>query len=629
MRKPNFFIVGAPRCGTASMYAYLKQHPEIYVSVDKEPHFFGSDLTLQPGTIREEDLYLQLFAGAGGRPRLGEASVWYLSSKRAPYEIRAFSPGAKIVILLRSPPQMAYSLYSLYSRTGNEDLPTFEEALAAEPARRRGSRIPQGAYFSEGLLYTDAARYAEKVERYLEVFGRENVHCIVFDDFVRDTAAVYRGTLEFLGVDPGFQAELDPRRANQQVRMTAIRQLRQLPPELLSRIRFKEMKQHDRGPGQPLREETAARLRELFAEDVARLGTLLGRDLSLWVKEKPPRASMGSVLASVKALKSFPAELRARHDRVETLERKFARWQKMRVPDLSLEQRPCNPAWAAWFVEERARIADVLSPRKAWIEHFGSTSVPGLSSKNILDVAAGLEGAPDAETEAALARIGYESYGNSPVDPETLWFWKLEDDRAFVIHVCDRRRPWIGEQVDMRDYLAAHPEERDRYAEVKRQLAQEKDKGLLHYSLRKLAVTVDMVDRAERWRAGSGPRELRAVDDQALVGAGADDAGRGFDLDVEAEQPALRDPGQPDADRDLFAGPGGADVRDVDAGADRGLPLGQQGVDEREAGVLGEADHPGSREDALHVRGPHVGSYGVGGLVRQAGGEQGAGHERE
>lgn len=501
MRKPNFFIAGAPRCGTTSMYAYLKQHPEIWVSVDKEPHFFGSDLTVQPGTIREEDLYLQLFAGAGDRPRLGEASVWYLSSQRAPFEIRAWAPEAKIVILLREPAQMAHSLYSLYSRTGNEDLPTFEEALAAEPERREGRGLPSGVYFPEGLLYTGAARYAEKVERYFEVFGRENVHCILFDDFVRDTAAVYRRTLEFLGVEPGFEAELDPRRANQRIRMLAIRQLRQLPPEVTRRMQFKEMKLHSSVPQTPLVPETAARLRELFAEDVARLGALLGRDLGAWTA--PPKPRTGNVLASVRALKSFPAELRAKHDKVETLERKFARWQKMRVPDLSLEQRPYNPAWAAWFVEEQARIARALGPRAVRVEHFGSTSVPGLSSKNILDVAVGLEAPPGAEAEAALAGLGYENYGNSPVDPETLWFWKLEADRAFVLHLCDDRRPWIGEQVDMREYLRAHPEERDRYAELKRRLAEEKDKGLLHYSLRKLAITVDMVDRAQTWRAGA------------------------------------------------------------------------------------------------------------------------------
>jgi hypothetical protein len=284
MRKPNFFIVGAPRCGTTSMYAYLRQHPEIYVSAHKEPHFFGSDLSPLPGGVREEKLYLELFAGAGDRPRLGEASVWYLSSRKAASEIREFAPDARIVILLRAPYQMLESLHSLFLRTGNEDLPTFEEALAAEPERRRGRRIPPGSYFPEGLLYTDIARYAANVERYLDAFGRENVHCIVFDDMVRDTAAVYRQALEFLGIDAGFEAELDPRRANERVRMMAIRQLARIPAEVRRRIQFKDIRVHESAPRVPLPAELAARLRETFAEDVARLGSLLDRDLSAWTR---------------------------------------------------------------------------------------------------------------------------------------------------------------------------------------------------------------------------------------------------------------------------------------------------------------------------------------------------------
>ena len=284
MRRPNFFIVGAPRSGTTSLYAYLWQHPEVYVSIHKEPQFFGSDLTTLAGAIREEELYLELFAGAGDRPRVGEASVWYLMSKKAPSEIRAFAPDAKIIALLRDPVQMACSLHALYTRSGNEDLPTFEEALAAEPERRRGRRIPPGAYFPEGLIYTDVARHAAEVERYFAVFGRENVHCIVFDDLVRDAAAVYRQALEFLGVDPGFEAELDPRRANERVRMAAIRQLARVPPEVRRRIRFKDIRLHESAPRLPLPAELAEHLRELFAEDVARLGSLLGRDLTAWTR---------------------------------------------------------------------------------------------------------------------------------------------------------------------------------------------------------------------------------------------------------------------------------------------------------------------------------------------------------
>jgi len=492
------------------MYVYLWQHPEIYFPVHKEPQFFGRDLKALAGAIREEELYLQLFAGAGGRPRAGEASVWYLFSKTAAREIRAFAPAAKIIALVRNPVQMAYSLYSLFTRSGNEDLPTFEASLAAEPERRLGRSIPSGAYFPQGLIYTDVARYAAQVERYFEAFGRENVHCILFDDLVRDTAAVYRRTLEFLGVDPEFAAELDRRKANQWARMQGIRQLRSVPPEIRSRMQFDHIKLHADGPRPLLPAELAAQLRELFAEDVAQLGALLGRDLSAWTKgeametaKEPSRAPARVVLAGLRALKSFSPELRAKHDKVETLERKFARWQKMRVPELALEQRLYNPAWATWFSDEKARIAGALGPRTVRVEHFGSTSVPGLSSKNILDIAVGLEAPFDAaEAEKGLARIGYESYGNSPVDPETVWLWKLEKDRAFVIHLCAHGRPWIGEQVDMREYLRAHPEERDRYAELKRRLAEEKDKDLLGYSLRKLATTVELVDKAQQWRAG-------------------------------------------------------------------------------------------------------------------------------
>jgi GrpB-like predicted nucleotidyltransferase (UPF0157 family) len=509
MRKPNFFIVGAPRCGTASMYAYLKQHPEIYCSIDKEPHFFGSDLSVMPGTIRETELYLELFAGAGDRPRAGEASVWYLSSERAPFEIRAFSPDAKILILLREPAQMAHSLYSLYVRTGNEELPTFEEALAAEPERRRRHRIPAGAYFPEGLLYAEAARYSAKVQRYFEVFGRENVHCILFDDFVRDTAAAYRKALEHLGVDPGFAAELDPRKAGERVRMLSIRQLRQASPEIRRRMQFQEMKQHSVSPP-ALTPETAARLRQALAEDVARLGNLLGRDLSPWTRgerlepERPAKSGvrLREILESVRVLKKIPPEIRAKHERDETLERKLARWQKVRVPDLPLKQRPYNPEWPGWFEEEQARIADALGPAAVRIEHFGSTSVPGLSSKNIIDIIGAVDALPDREDlHEALARIGYERYGNSPIDPVTLWSWRVEDGRAFVIHLCDHRRPWLGDQMDLRDYLRSHPEERDRYAELKRRLAEEIDQSFLQYTISKMSMSIEMIERAKTWRS--------------------------------------------------------------------------------------------------------------------------------
>ena len=288
MRRPNFFIVGAARCGTTSLYEYLWQHPEVHVSLHKEPHFFGRDLTRLAGAIRDEALYLELFADAGDRPRVGEASVWYLLSKQAAREIHAFAPDAKILVLLREPVQMAYSLYALYSRSGNEDLPTFEAALAAEPERRQGRALAPGTYFPEGLIYTDVVRHAAKLERYFDVFGRDNVEVILFDDLVGDTPGAYRRALEFLGIDPSFQAEFDRKKAGQIARMAGIRRLRRLSPEVRSYMQTEYFKLHA-APSPPLEPETAASLRELFAEDVAHLGALLGRDLSAWTRgaERP------------------------------------------------------------------------------------------------------------------------------------------------------------------------------------------------------------------------------------------------------------------------------------------------------------------------------------------------------
>jgi hypothetical protein len=296
MRRPNFFIVGAPRCGTTSLYEYLWQHPEVHVSLHKEPHFFGRDLTRLAGAMRDEALYLELFADAGDRPRVGEASVWYLLSKQAAKEIHTFAPDAKILALVRDPVQMAYSLYSLYSRSGNEDLPTFEAALAAEPERRQGRALSPGTYFPEGLIYTDVVRHASQVERYFDVFGRDNVEVLLFDDLVRDAAGVYRRALEFLGVDPSFQAELDPRKAGQIARMAGIRRLRRLSPEARSYMQFDHLKLHG-ASRPPLEPETAESLRELFAEDVARLGALLGRDLSAWTEGTARPAALQTATA--------------------------------------------------------------------------------------------------------------------------------------------------------------------------------------------------------------------------------------------------------------------------------------------------------------------------------------------
>jgi hypothetical protein len=282
MVKPNFFMVGAPRCATTTMYTYLKQHPDIYLSLLKEPIYFGSDLTRQPLAVTDEASYLGLFAGAGSARVIGEGSVFYLMSTRAAEELAQFSPSARILIMLRNPVDMMHSLHALYLRTRNDELDDFAAALAAQADRAEGRRLPPRCYFAEGLQYTRLARYAEPVARFLRVFGKARVHVVVFDDLVRDPAGEVRRLLAFLGL-PDHPMELDVDRATELIRPAVLRQLRAAPPEI--RRKLKTGRDAHRGPRpRPVPPELRARLAAELLPDVAQLSQLLDRDLTHWCR---------------------------------------------------------------------------------------------------------------------------------------------------------------------------------------------------------------------------------------------------------------------------------------------------------------------------------------------------------
>jgi hypothetical protein len=296
-QQPNFFIVGAPKCGTTAMNDYLAQHPEIFIPEIKEVHFFGSDLHFSKGALRDEAAYLALFAGAT-EPRRGEASVWYLYSRRAAAEIHAFSPDAKIIVMLRDPPDMLYSQHSQFLYNGNEDLTDFRAALAAEDERRAGRRIPKSAHLVEGLFYSETVRYAEQLARYFDRFGRENVHVILYDDFRSDLAGSYRETLRFLGVREDFAPEFAVVNPNKRARSALLRDFVQAPPERVKRLarlffprdlRQRVMKGLDKAniryeARPPLEPALRAELSARFAPEVRALEQLLGRELP-WGKE--------------------------------------------------------------------------------------------------------------------------------------------------------------------------------------------------------------------------------------------------------------------------------------------------------------------------------------------------------
>lgn len=298
---PNFFIVGAPKCGTTALSQYLGAHPKIFVA-RKEMHFFGADLSFGPQFYRRDrNAYLAEFNAVNDQSAAGEASVWYLFSERAAGEIKAFNPEARIIVMVREPATMLYSLYHQFRSDGNEHLTRFEDALTAENDRRAGRWFSRQTYFRQGLIYRATARYSEQIRRYFETFGRERVQVIIYDDLLADPAAVYRNTLNFLGVSSAqgatdfgvvngsHTARSSWLRAILQdplTRGTAIALRSHLPPAVFSLVqkagmRLCELNQKvQKYPS--LAPDVRIALRREFAPEVEQLSLLLGRDLTHW-----------------------------------------------------------------------------------------------------------------------------------------------------------------------------------------------------------------------------------------------------------------------------------------------------------------------------------------------------------
>jgi hypothetical protein len=295
---PDFFLVGAPKCGTTAMAQYLGQHPEIGMCAQKETQYFaGPELWSRfglKGSSRPftHDEYGALFAGTETARRVGEASVWYLYSREAPEEIRRSVPSADIIVMLRNPMEMLPSLHSQFVFVGIEPVDDFATALALDQEREQNG-APKGF---PPTSYRAAARYTEQLERYLRTFGPDRVHVIVYDDFRDDTLGAYQATCRFLGVDPGFVPVMEVVNASKRVRSGALRGLVRTPPEplrkavravstqgLRRRAGTALIRWNSRGAERdPVPESVQESLRPLVAHEVAELRRLLGVELEAW-----------------------------------------------------------------------------------------------------------------------------------------------------------------------------------------------------------------------------------------------------------------------------------------------------------------------------------------------------------
>lgn len=216
MTLPNFLIIGAAKAGTTSLYRYLDQHPQIYMSPIKEPNFFalegqpldfcgpGDAQYIRRFSVTDPDAYEALFAGVRDEVAVGEASALYLYSPAAPVNICHYAPQMKLIAILRHPVERAYSAFLHLLRDEREPLTDFSCALGAEETRvRRG--------WEHIWHYRRMGFYAEQLWRYYRHFGRDQIRVYRYEELRDEPERLTADIFEFLGVDPSFTPDMSVR----------------------------------------------------------------------------------------------------------------------------------------------------------------------------------------------------------------------------------------------------------------------------------------------------------------------------------------------------------------------------------------------------------------------------------
>jgi len=229
---PNLFIVGHPRSGTSSLHSYLDQHPDIFMTVIKEPNYFALDFREASDRyhnkklyfpFRTREQYLRLYRKWGDEKIAGEATATNLCSKVSAREIHRFNPQAKIIMMFREPVDFLYSYHSATQFALGEHLNNFEEALLAENRRREGRDLSKRVINPSWLFYSEFIKYADQISRFAAYFYRQQIKIIIFDDVKNDTPGTYRDILSFLEVNPDFKPSFDIVNPNKQIRWPLIK----------------------------------------------------------------------------------------------------------------------------------------------------------------------------------------------------------------------------------------------------------------------------------------------------------------------------------------------------------------------------------------------------------------------
>ena len=276
MTLPNFLIVGAMKCGTSTLRDYLRQHEDVFFA-PREVHFFDREDNYRRG-VR---WYEQQFDGGRGRRAIGEKTPAYCFVPEAPERIYHHLPRVKLIWILRDPVARAYSNYWHHWRSGNERA-SFETAIerGLEEERATGQK---------NCEYLDKGCYAEQVRRYLEIFPRERMLFLLFEELFRNPEPALRLTFEFIGVTPDVVINTQFRRNTGYLPRSASlsRYSKKMFKNSLPHRLIFRLNRSPRTGYPPMPTETRELLRQYYRPHNRELADLLGWDLKVW--EAPER----------------------------------------------------------------------------------------------------------------------------------------------------------------------------------------------------------------------------------------------------------------------------------------------------------------------------------------------------
>lgn len=194
---PNFLLIGTAKGGTNALHTYLRAHPDVFMPETKELKFFAHDELWANGL----DWYSELFPE--GYKLRGEGSVQYTMYPQFPDVVERISkslPAIRFIYLMRDPIKRMQSQYRHQVALGLEKEP-IERALLRDWPSLEPYRRPENK-----PLYIHYSMYALQIERYLDVFSRDQMLLATSEALLNDRADTMRKMLTFLNLDPEWTA---------------------------------------------------------------------------------------------------------------------------------------------------------------------------------------------------------------------------------------------------------------------------------------------------------------------------------------------------------------------------------------------------------------------------------------